>query len=186
MSIINFKDYSISTNTMLFGSLSTSDSINLRDELHWILFGTGSKRPLGHWIAYRRFSTTHSQYWNEATKEGVGGPPFTYIDTPLKTRRVPMQKKGDQLIPLKPGADIEDVYTYYFEYNVNPKVGDSIFELELENHLVTLSSNISSSYYIGNITYRESYLIKRVHDYRLENGAIQYWMAIAERDQVRY
>lgn len=167
-------------NNTFYGGLSEAEGIDLRQEMRWILYGSLTRKPKGHWIAYRRYDRcTPSQFWNKRTKEGVGGPAYEYTDEALRTRRVPTGKRSDQLDPLKAGVEISDMYTYYFEYTVNPKIGDEIYELTLNNHAPT-------SVTLANIPYAEKFRIKRVHPYRLENGNVQYWAAIAQFDEITY
>jgi hypothetical protein len=81
--------------------------------------------------------------------------------------------------PLKVGADLTDKYLYYFEYTVKPKRGDQIFEIDWDDHSIT-PTNIST------LTLVDKYTIVRIHDYRLENGNIQYYVISTVYDEVRY
>lgn len=156
------------------------NTINLRDELNVILHGDSNHIALGHWIVYRRYDrNTPSVYYSNRTHEGIGGPAYTYTDTLLKTRRVPINKKGMAIEDLKVGVDIDTKYVYYFEYTVVPKVGDHIFEIEWPDH--NSRPVINSS-----LVYTDKNLIKRVHDYRLEFGNIQYYIVSCEFDEVGY
>lgn len=182
---INFSFNNTSTidthlNNSLYSGLSSAEGIDLRIELHRMLYGHVKAKPKGHWVAYRCYDpTTKSVYYNECTKEGVGGPAYAYSDRYVRTRQLPVSKRSDQLMEIKPGIDIEDSYVYYFEYNVIPKIGDDIFELSLDDHSIT--SPIACAY-----TFTERYKIKRVHPYRLEGARIEYWMVVAQFDEVNY
>jgi len=169
-------------NTNLYGGLSQSEGIDLRVEMHWLLYGKNSApttKPKGHWVIYRRFNRTQkSQFYSERTKEGVGGPAYVYTDELLRTRRVPTDKAGIPLDPVQLGSEITERYLYYFEYTIVPKVGDNIFEIEWSDHSLTPV--------LGNIVYKDKYSIKRVHDYRLENGNIQYFITSTQYDEVNY
>ena len=154
-------------------------NINLREEMHIILYGNYKFKKLGHWVVYRRFNRCQkSEYYSERTKEGVGGPSHTYTDELLRTRRVPTDKAGISVDPLKVGGDLTDKDLYFLEYTVNPKVGDEIYELELSDHCPT--PNLST------VILKEKYTIKRVHDYRLENGNVQYHIVSTQYDEVSY
>lgn len=159
---------------------SQGEGIDLRLEMMHLLYGSASRLPKGHWIVYRRYLTNQpSEYYNKHTKEGVGGPTYKYQDTLLRTRRVPLAKGSDSLNALKAGMEISDSYIYYFTYDVNPKRGDHIMEIILDDH--------SSKPNINGISYSdERYLIKRIHPYRLENGNTQYWIVNCEYDEIRY
>jgi hypothetical protein len=167
-----------------YGSVVTQgEGIDLRLETRWILYGKESfptRVPKGHWIVYRRYDLTKkSEYYSIRTHEGIGGPAYQYIDTLLRTRRVPTDRKGTPVEPLKVGVDLEDKYIYYFEWTINPKVGDHILEIQWDNHAITPIIN-------SGLIFTARYLIKRVHDYRLENGNIQYFIVSAENDEVSY
>jgi hypothetical protein len=158
---------------------SLPDKINLRKEMHGILYGDATQPKKGHWIVYRRFNRCEtSEYYSERTKEGVGGPANTYTDQLIRTRRVPVDKAGLPYTETPPGIDLSDKYLYYFEYKINPKVGDQIFELNLCNH------NLKPV--MSNLVYGDRLTIKRVHDYRLECGTIQYWVVSTQIDEVSY
>jgi len=166
--------------TSLYSGLSQAEGIDLRIELHRILYGSVTTRPKGHWITYRRYDpSTPSDYFNKRTKEGVEGPAYAYTDTYLRTRRVPVRKNVDDLTQQKPGMDIGDTYVYYFEYTVKPKIGDDIFELDLEDHSITSLTPCDYNF-------TDRYKIKRVHPYRLESARIEYWIVVAEYDEVNY
>lgn len=164
------------------GAITQGEGIDLRTEMNWILYGKltpPTRKPKGHWIVYRRFDRcTKSEYFSERTKEGVGGPAYVYTDELLRTRRLPTDRTGLPLDSVKIGIDITEKYLYYFEYTVNPKIGDQIFEIIWNDHSITPT--------LGNISYKDKYLIKRVHDYRLEDGNIQYFIASTDYDEVNY
>jgi hypothetical protein len=166
-------------NSTVYGSIGQGEGIDLRIELHAILYGGLGKVPKGHWVILKKYNrAVPSSFYNKRSHEGVGGQAFESSNTLLKTRRVPLSKNNEQLAPLKSGIDIENTYIYYFEYTVNPKIGDDILELSWDNHALQPDVNTVQPY--------EKYRIMRVHPYRLEQGNIQYWMAVAKYDEVTY
>lgn len=168
-------------NQTIYGELNTiAQGIDLRQELKWILHGGPGRNSKGHWVAYRRFNKCKtSNNWNRQTKEGIGGPAYTYTDSPLKTRRVPIKFGGDMLKELKAGQLMENKYVYYFEWDVAPKRNDIIFELNIPGPM-------PDSINLNNYTYIEKYIIKNIHPFRLEQGRIEYWMVSVEYDEVGY
>ena len=163
--------------------ITQGEGIDLRLEMHWLLYGKANfppRVPKGHWVVYRRYDRCKtSQYYSNRTHEGVGGPAYQYTDSLLRTRRVPVNKNGTPVEPLKIGVNIEDQYVYYLEYTVLPKVGDHIIEIQWNDHAITPIINSS-------LIYNTKHLIKKVHDYRLENGNIQYFIVSTENDEVGY
>jgi len=168
-------------NQNLYSGLGQGEGIDLRIELHRILYGAVGKVPKGHWVVLRKFDTSKpASTYNKYTKEGVEGPAYEYTDVILRTRRVPVAKRSDQIDANKAGIAITDNFTYYFEHTINPKIGYEILELDpMFDHSVAAPI-------IANVSFSDKLTIKRVHPYRLENGNIQYWAAIAEIDQVRF
>lgn len=168
-------------NQSLYSGMGQGEGIDLRIEMNRLLYGTLSKPPKGHWVVLRTFDTSsRADTYNKYTHEGVNGPAYNYTDLVLRTRRVPVSKMSDSLEPIKAGVMIGDNYIYYLEYTVNPKVGSEILELDPSFDHSTTSPSVT------NVTFCSKYTIRRVHPYRQENGNIQYWIALAEFDQVRF
>lgn len=166
-------------NSSIYGNLGQGEGIDLRIEMHSLLYGGLGRVSKGHWIILRKYDRVQpSEYYDKRHHEGVGGPPYEYTDYLLKTRRVPMSKSTEKLFPLKAGMDLEDIYIYYFEYTVNPRVGDDIFELSWSNHAVRPS--------IGTVKPNDRFRVERTHPYRLEQGNIQYWLALGKRDEISW
>lgn len=166
-------------NTNIYGDLGQAEGIDLRIEMHSILYGGLGKVAKGHWVLLRKYDRTKpSAYYKKAQHEGVKGPAYEYTDYTLKTRRVPVSKSTEKLFPLKSGLDIEDSYIYYFEYTVNPRVGDDILELSWSDHSVQPTA--------ATVKILDKYKIERTHPYRLEHGNVQYWLAVAKNDEVNY
>jgi len=165
--------------TKYFDGNPSYNDINLRTEFSNILNGSAVRRPLGHWIVYRRYDRSRpSKYWDARTKEAVGGPAYEFTDELVRARRMMPRifKTNEQMI--KAGITFADNYIYYLEHNMNPMNGDEIFELRLDNHLNKPSYD--------DVTLHERYVIIKTHDYRMEDGTIQYWAAISEFCEVKY
>lgn len=165
--------------TLFYSSVNGASGIDLRSELHKILYGDSLTIPLGHYVVLRHFTTEHSEYYNPITKEGVGGSAYKYIDSIIKTRRVPIRKPRQD--ETKIGVINLDVLIYYFEHNVDIKEPDQILEFEWADHriLPKLSQITTSS-----ITDR--FTVNKVHKYRLEYGRIEYLMVSTNNDDIRY
>lgn len=160
----------------LYSGLPTeADGIDLRIEMNRILYGGPASKALGHWVilrSYNRLETT--PYFNPTTKEGVGGPQHTFTDTLVRTRMV--KGNGATDVAFKAGDITFDQYTYYFEYTVSVKTGDQIYELDITDHTFKPTK----------YSFVSKYDIKRVNPYRLENGNVQYFAAIAEFSNITY
>lgn len=166
------------SNTYYPGLTHQGEGIDLRIEMHNLLYGNVTVSPKGHWVVLRRFNyNIKSQFYNEATKEGVGGPAYSYTDELLRARRNTLSKSfgPDEL---KIGGTLVDKFIYYFEYTVKPIVSYEIFELDWDNHLLKPT--------LGSVNYIERYKIEKVLPYRLENGNIQYYSVMAQQDEITY
>ena len=159
------------------GLQSEADGIDLRIEMDRILNGYGLKKPLGHWVVLRVFNpNAHSSYFNKYTKEGVMGPSREYVDVLLRSRRVPHRFTGNSLDNEKVGEISDLGYKYYFEWFVEVKPGDQIYEIDAKDHKLKPTT----------YKFTEKYDIKQVHPYRLENGNVQYIAAISEFNNISY
>jgi hypothetical protein len=170
----------IQTTSRWTNTVSTlTGEIDLRQEMHTILYGDATHKKLGHWVVYRRFDRSNpSEAYSNRTHEGIGAPAYEYTDTILRTRRVPTDRKGLPEDALKVGIDLTDKYIYYFEYTLVPKVGDYIFEIEWPDHNLTPT--------LSGLKYTEKYNIRRTHDYRMEQGNVQYYIVSCNLDEVSY
>ena len=157
-------------------SVADTDGINLRYEIHGILYGFPGKRPLGHWVVLRHFDRTRtSRYYNSFSNEGLGGPKYLYTDTLLKTRRIPYPR-SDTESPTKASTVFSDKMVYYFEYDVQISNGDQIFELDVTDHTFRPTS----------YNLEDKYNVKRLHPYRMEDGNVAYFAALSELDNISY
>lgn len=171
---VDTKEIDSYINTVFYQGLSSQgEGIDLRIEMHNILYGNGQTSPKGHWVVLRSYDmASPSRYFNKSTKEGIGGPAFNYKDTILRSRRVPKALGVD---PMKAGNALDDAYIYFFEYDVKIKRGDHIIELYWNDH--TNKPIVDPSIMV------DRYRVVSVHPYRLENGNVQYHSANAEIDE---
>jgi len=170
--------YTRGPGSLFFGHLNFVDGIDLRMEMHNILYGTFGAVNKGHWVVLRNYDRTKpSAVYDKRAHEGVGGSAFQYTDIMVRTRQVPISKAVIDRLPVKTGYDIENTYIYYFEWTVTPKFGDDIIELDLPTNTV-----VKPTLGVPELTVK--YTIDKVHPYRLEGGDIQYWMALAKYNEV--
>lgn len=163
--------------TVYPGLPSDADGIDLRIEMNHILYGNSFRKPLGHWVNLRIFDRTRrSKYWNPISKEAINGPGLEYEDVLVRTRRVPYFRVLDMEENIK-SATLNEFYTlYYFEWNVPIKVGDQIYNIDVDDH-----TNKPTDY-----NFVDKQDIIRVHPYRLENGNVQYLVAYCELQHITY
>lgn len=157
-------------------------NIDLRKELHNLLHGSQAVNRIGQWVILRRFDLTKfSEFYNEITREGVGGPKYKYTDElylTYKWNSFTSDPFNEQQVPA--GTMSVPLVTFFFEYNVNPKEEDDIFEFDWPDHTITPTlSQISKPYSIR-------YNIKNASSYRLDNGRIEYFECKSVKENVKY
>ena len=177
------RPFSNRTSTKLWGPViaQTRGEIDMRAEMHEILFGSNSKPQRGHWVVYRRFDmTTKATTFDEVYREGVGGPSNVYTDTIVMTRRDPIlaPEENEAHTPiglLEGGKNI-----YYFEYDFLPRISDQIFEVNWADHTrKPLLSQLAEPHL-------EKYNIKEVFPYRCDAGRIEHWIVATNKDKINY
>jgi len=161
------------------GMTSDADGIDLRIEMNRMLYGTMTKKPLGHWVIARVFSGDEKSVWfNEYTKEGIGGTNHPFTDYLVRARRVPGRFSRSQLNTDKIADIGQHKYVYYFEWDVPLRDGDQIYELKLNDH--------TNKPDINNLVFNYKEDIARVHHFRLENGNTQYIEVLCKYNNVLY
>jgi len=132
---------------------------------------------IGQWVVVRHFSNVHSQYWNEETKEAVGGPAYEYKDTVLLASKQLSYQTGVTVLEYS-AANINN-YKYFLKSDATISVDDEILDLD------TVGDTIPTVSYDGtgtgaSITGR--YKVRFVHPYvQGGKGEIGYKIAIADR-----
>jgi len=131
---------------MLSTSVKCGREIDIREEMYNIL--VTEKR--GHYVVYRRFDRKHfSKYYNPETREGVGGPKFSWTDELHLCRR---EENPTDLSGATPG-DLQTPYgRLFFMYDLYPKMEDEIFEVVLDdNGKVSYPLNLIKRFSINQI-----------------------------------
>jgi len=95
--------------TVYGGVLTQGEGIDLRAEMHNLLYGSSGKKPKGHWVCLRKYNRNKpSKFYSYVTHEGVGGPAYEYTDSFIRVRKVPIRKDTDRIESIKAGALITD------------------------------------------------------------------------------
>lgn len=151
-------------------SESSYGEIDLREQLHTILYGSSNFFQKGHWVMYRRFDLNKkSEYYNETTKEGHKGPAYKHVNEIHMCRKIDMSAVN--VSELEIVGEMPDFNRFYiFEFNVFPKKGDYIYELNLESHKSQPSLEKAKNSIV------DRYKIKKPYDKRSDYGRIEFWM----------
>lgn len=160
--------------------------INLRDEMHSLLFGTYSKPQRGHWMVYRRYDVTKKIEGSDdvyrvgpEVEPGQQRPPqWPYKDELVITRMDPLFNPGLDESQIPPGVLPGGQYINYFEYSFTPYYYDQLFDIKWEDHRIKPPDSILNG------KYERRYNIKEVFPYRADGGRIEYWIAYSNWDLV--
>lgn len=167
---------------MAWGFTRFNAGIDLRSEMENLLHGSSDVVQIGQWVIYRRYDLNRkSATYNEVTREGVEGAKYEYSDELLLTYKWNnVVSDPSNETDITPGQFVSPLVTFFFEYNVNPKEYDEIFEFEWEDN--TVKPNISDI----PKPYLARYDIKLVQTYRLDRGRKEFVACRALKDIVRH
>ena len=138
----------------------------------------------GHYVMLRQYDTTkRSIYWNDITKESIGGPAWEYTDHIVRARKQVMTTGGVLSaleMPSPPGI-ITVLYTiYYLKWNsLNPMVknDDEIYEFEWA---------LDRAPNVDEVTCVLKYNILDAIDMLGDAGRKEYYKCICRQDIVGY
>lgn len=118
----------------------------------------------GWWIVLRSFDLSrHSRYWDDRSKEAIGGPPWEYNDIIFKARRVENPAfNAEDFYTRQQFTGIFDVVFFVFS-NIRIKREDRIFEIPLDQRFLKTPPS--------RVTVFEQFDIKHV-EYKIERGLV--------------
>jgi hypothetical protein len=186
------------SNTSLYPGGATQGNIDLRAELHKILFGDIHHPPQGHKILVRHMTSqcpcmiggTGSSTWDsdigEKHKEPdtkcsvCHGEGFVYSDVPYTAYRSMIGSKSGSILAsyeeTPPGIVAIMGFNYFFEYSTPIADVDKIVELKLD-----LSGGLPVNNGLANQI--EKFKIIQLINYRADNGRVEFIRAICEREE---
>jgi len=160
--------------------------INVKTDIHDMLYGDANTLPQGHWVIFRWFHIgTYSKYWDTESKVSIGGPKWQYTDFPLKTTYDMMDesfRKGDYgKEPSNgiPGDISNDRRLYLLERCYRPKEGDII--IEYENCPITDDETIFIDHAQTNAG--TPYRVFNTQNVRVDDNTPQYYLAYTKVDR---
>tara|TARA_B100000131_G_C17946377_1_gene544545 strand:- start:79 stop:555 length:477 start_codon:yes stop_codon:yes gene_type:complete len=119
----------------------------------------------GHYVLYRRYNIgTKSEFYSDASGQGVGGPKWTYEDEVMKVRHDPMSIRGAV------GTTIQKS-KMYLPKTSKPKRGDVVIELNYDD-----SDANPSEYTLFHSTHREAFEIDEIDVKRGPRGRISFYL----------
>lgn len=142
---------------------------------------------VGQWVVIRHFSDVHSRFWNEETKEAIGGPPFEFTDTVVLAGKQtafsparPDSRTG--LTRLEHAKTILTDFRYFLRADVTIKEDDEIFDLEyLGRDKPTVDYDGSG----GGAKITAKFKVKFLHSFVQGNrGEVGYKLVITDRSFV--
>lgn len=144
-----------------------------------------SRGGIGQWVVVRHFDRTRkSKYWNEETKEAVGGPPYEYTDTitvaskqtAFQTSR-PSTSAGATVLEFSEA--VLETYRYFLQSDVTIEEDDEILDLD---HSGQTTPTVDYTRSGTGAKIKQRFKVKFVHEYvQGGRGDIGYKIAIADR-----
>lgn len=118
----------------------------------------------GHKVIYRRYEVgTKSEFFDDTTGQGKGGPSWEYSDQVITVRHDPMSIRGAVGVTIQKSK-------IYVKSNVKPKRGDVIIELDLDTQ-----SKLKLHEYM-HIDHREAFEIDEIDVKRGLSGEIVFYL----------
>jgi len=126
----------------------------------------------GHKVIYRRYEVgTKSEFFDDTTGQGKGGPSWEYSDQVITVRHDPMSIRGAVGVTIQKSK-------MYVKSNVKPKRGDVIIELDLDTKSKSKSKSKSKLklHEYMHIDHREAFEIDEIDVKRGLNGEIVFYL----------
>jgi len=161
---------------------------NLKNEFNFLLEFEGGV-GIAHWVLVRHYSKViNEEYWNDFTKEAVGGPKYLYNDSLIRAYSTPasfgMALAADGVTRVAPGDIPTDSRIYYVHSAVSIERGDVIYELnwdkkeEPEEIVYTLEEEDIPN---GIVAMKEKSEVLKVLNYSSDTGGVdEYKKVLAE------
>ena len=145
---------------------------------------------IARWVLLRKFTNEKSNYWNDITKEAIGGPKYTYNDSLVEGYSVPTfngtVKKREGVVVTSPGDLDITSEIFYFKYDVPIAVNDEIYDLDweyAESPAVVYDKN-DEDLANGKVCPKRKYSVKRVDNKRGDLGRIEFKKVFTVRDMI--
>lgn len=160
--------------------------IDLREEMHNLLFGTYGKPQRGHWMVYRRYDVTKKvEGYDEVYRVGAEVEPgqnrqpnFPYVDELFMTRMDPLFNPQLDEASTPAGTLPGGQYISYCEHSFKPYLYDQLFDIDWSDHRIKPPQSILNG------KYSRKYNIKDCFPYRSDGGRIEYWIMYSNYDLV--
>lgn len=124
-------------------------------------------KDYGHWAIYRRYDLDKpSEFVDDATGEGVGGPKYEYDDIPILIRHDPASVRAIAGV-------VTEKSKIYVDGAVSPKRGDVIIEIDYDGENRELTPGL-----IMQMNHREVYEIAEMDYKRGQGGALIFSVCI--------
>ena len=176
--------------TSLYSIANPRPPIDLRANLHEILFGYRGHPPQGRPVILRHMtSICPCMLEEEGQKQKDASPKcsicqgegFLFTEAIYTAWRSTIDEATSVLglySQKMPGLSIDAGFAFFFEYNVPVFNLDKIYELALDSNGNMPAINPAVGPIIADMTVRrKKYKISNLVDYRADNARIEFWMA---------
>lgn len=132
-----------------------ANDINLREEFDSIV------KEYGWWMVLRSFDLSkRSEYWDEMSREAIGGPQWEYNDIIFKGRR--KESILGDVETYETRQQFTDIYRviFYIISKIRPKKEDQIIEIPLDIRFLDTAPRNVRAYEVFDIKHVESKIEK--------------------------
>lgn len=150
-----------------------------------------AEEGIARWLLLRSFTEEKSEYWNDITKEAIGGPAYTYSDSLVEGWSAPavsgISRKREGVVVVDP-ADLDITSEcFYLMYDVLIKNNDEIYELDWEHAekpTIVYKRN-EEDLAQKKVCPKRKYRVQKVLNKRGDEGRVEYVKAFCEREMLR-
>jgi len=161
--------------------------MNIRNEFSSIMTDF---EGIARWLVLRKFTDQKSSYWNDVTKEAIGGPKYKYNDSLVEGYSVPVftsaTKKREGVVVMSPGDLDITSEIFYFKYDVPVAVEDEIYDLDWEHaeKPIVVYDKSDENLVDRKVCPKRKYSVKRVDPKRGDLGRIEFKKVFTVRDMI--
>jgi len=145
---------------------------------------------IARWLLLRKFTDEKSPYWNDITKEAIGGPKYEYNDFLIEGYSIPAVSgtvsKREGVVVTSPGDLDITSEIFYLKHNVPVVVDDEIYDLDWEHteRPTIVYDKSDENLADGKVCPKRKYSVKRVDPKRGDLGRIEFKKVFTVRDMI--
>lgn len=163
--------------------------MNLREEFRSLL--EDECGGIARWLLLRMFTGEKSEYWNDITKEAIGGPEYMYSDVLIEGYSAPavsgISRKREGVVVVDPAQLDITSEVFYLMYDVPIKLNDEIYELNWEHKEkpTVVYERDQENLAEKKVCPKRKYRVQKAEPKRGDEGRIEFVKVYCEREMLR-